>query len=42
MKYILNENIALRSWHLAPYAYYVRHMRNAAGLTKAEYEFLSG
>ena len=42
MKYILNENIALRSWHLVPYAYYVRHMRNAAGLTKAEYEFLSG
>lgn len=41
MKYILNENIALRSWHMVPYAYYIRHMRNAAGLTEAEYEFLS-
>ena len=41
MKYILNENIALRSWHMVPYAYYIRHMRKAAGLTEAEYEFLS-
>ena len=41
MKYILNENIALRSWHMVSYAYYIRHMRNAAGLTEAEYEFLS-
>ena len=41
MKYILNENIALRSWHMVPYAYYIRHMRNAAGLTETEYEFLS-
>lgn len=42
MKYVLNENIALRSWHMVPYAYYIRHVRNALGLKKSEYEFLSG
>lgn len=40
MKYILDEKIALRSWRLVPYAYYVRHSRNAQGLKKEEFEFL--
>ena len=40
-KYILNPNIALRSWRLVPYAYYIRHERNARGLKKEEFEFLS-
>lgn len=40
-KYILNKNIALRSWRLVPYAYYVRGIRNAMGLKAEEYDFLS-
>ena len=41
MRYILNPNIALRSWRLVPYAYYIKGERNAAGLKKEEFEFLS-
>ena len=41
MRYILNENIALRSWQLVPYAYYVKGERNAKGLTADEFAFLS-
>jgi len=41
MRYILNENIALRSWRLVPYAYYVRNSRNARGLKEEEFQFLS-
>ncbi len=41
MRYILNPNIALRSWRRVPYAYYVKGMRNAQGLKKEEFEFLS-
>ncbi len=41
MRYILNPYIALRSWKLVPYAYYVRGERNAQGLKKEEFEFLS-
>lgn len=40
MKYILSENIALRSWWLVPYAYYIKGNRNAQGLKKEEYELL--
>lgn len=41
-KYILYPDIALRSWRLVPYAYYIRGERNARGLKKEEFEFLSG
>lgn len=41
MKYILNENIALRSWHLVPYAFYVKGMRDAQGLSKEDFEILA-
>ena len=41
MRYILNPNIALRSWRLVPYAYYIKGERNAAGLKKEKFEFLS-
>ena len=41
MRYILNPNIALRSWQLVPYAYYIKDERNAKGLKKDEFEFLS-
>ncbi len=41
MKYILSDCIALRSWQLVPYAYYVKHLRNAKGLKLDEYELLS-
>lgn len=40
-KYILNENIALRSWRLVPYAYYIKHERNARGLKADEFAFFS-
>lgn len=40
MKYILNENIALRSWWFVPYAYYIRHRRFAVGLKQEEFEIL--
>lgn len=38
--YILNPNIALRSWRRVPYAYYMKGARNAGGLKKDEFEFL--
>ncbi len=38
--YILNPNIALRSWRRVPYAYYIKGMRNAKGLKKDEFELL--
>ncbi|MGN1136924.1 MAG: radical SAM protein, partial [Oscillospiraceae bacterium] len=41
MYYILNENIALRSWRLVPYAYYIKHDLTAQGLNKEEFERLS-
>ena len=41
MYYILNEKIALRSWWLVPYAYYVKHDEMAHGLKKEEFELLS-
>ncbi|MGN0806789.1 MAG: radical SAM protein [Candidatus Coproplasma sp.] len=41
MYYVLNKNIALRSWRLVPYAYYFKHDRTAHGLKKEEYELLS-
>ena len=40
MHYILNENIALRSWWLVPYAYYVKNDFEAKGLKKDEFEIL--
>ena len=40
MKYILSEQVALRSWHLVPYAYYIKGGRNAKGLKPDEYELL--
>ncbi len=40
MKYILSEHIALRSWRLVPYAYYIKGSRNAHGLKQNEYELL--
>ena len=39
-RYILNPDIALRSWRLAPYAYYRKGVRYAKGLKKEEFEFL--
>lgn len=39
-RYILNPSIALRSWRLVPYAYYIKGARNARGLKKEEFEFL--
>lgn len=40
VSYILNPHIALRSWRLVPYAYYIRHERTARGLKKEEFERL--
>ena len=40
-KYILNPAIALRSWRLVPYAYYIKGMRDAKGLKKDEFDFLA-
>lgn len=40
MRYILNPNIALRSWRLVPYAYYIKGVHDARGLKKDEFEFL--
>ena len=39
-RYILNPSIALRSWRLVPYAYYIKGVREAKGLKKDEFEFL--
>lgn len=41
MCYVLNKNIALRSWRLVPYAYYIKHDRTAHGLKKEEFGLLS-
>lgn len=41
MYYVLNKNIALRSWRLVPYAYYIKHDEMAHGLKKEEFELLS-
>lgn len=41
MFYILNPQIALRSWWRTPYAYYMKGVRDAQRLTKEEYDFLS-
>ncbi len=41
MKCLLNDHVALRSWNLVPYAYYIKNNRNAQGLKKEEYELLS-
>ncbi len=41
MKYILNDNIALRGWRLVPFAYYNRHGSAARGLSAEDYIFLS-
>ena len=41
MKYILNPNIALRSWRLVPYAYYIKHRRDAIGLSREQFKLLS-
>lgn len=38
--YILNSNIALRSWIMAPYAYYIKGQRDAVGLTQEEFLLL--
>lgn len=40
MYYILNKNIALRSFWLVPYAFYVKYRENAIGLSKDQFEFL--
>lgn len=40
MRYILNSNIALRSWRLVPYAYYVHNDGFAKGLKKEEFDLL--
>ena len=41
MAHILNQNIALRSFWRAPYAYYRKGVREANRLTKEEFELLS-
>lgn len=41
MFYILSPHIALRSWWRVPYAFYFKGVRNAQGLSKEEFEFLS-
>lgn len=40
MYYKLNPNIALRSWKLVPYAYYIYGSRNAIGLKQEEWDLL--
>ena len=40
MKYILSEDIALRSWWFVPYAYYMRNVKTAVGLKQEEFEIL--
>lgn len=41
MRYILNQNIALRSWRFLPYACYIRGSMDARSLEQREFEFLS-
>lgn len=38
--YILNENIALRSWQMVPYAYYIYGVREAKGLNREQFQLL--
>lgn len=40
MKYILNPNIALRSWWRVPYAFYIKGRRDAQGLKKEQFDLL--
>jgi radical SAM protein with 4Fe4S-binding SPASM domain len=40
MRYILNRDIALRSWQRVPFSYYRKGLRDAARLTKDEFYFL--
>ena len=40
MKYILSDEVALRSWMLVPFAFYTKGRRNASGLTADEYRLL--
>ena len=40
MYYILNDHIALRAWHLVPYAYYSRTLPTARYLSRNEFETL--
>ncbi len=40
-KYILNPDIALRSWRNVPYAYYVKNEKKAKSLNKDEFEVLA-
>lgn len=40
MKYILSDNIALRSFRLVPYAYYTKGYNFASGLKEDEFAFL--
>ena len=41
MRYILNDNIALRGWRLVPFAYYIKGYEYAQKLTDEEYFFLA-
>lgn len=41
MRYVLNKNIALRSWKLVPYAYYVHGLPYAQKLNREQFELLS-
>ncbi len=41
MRCVLNENVALRSWKLVPYAYYVRGYQYAQKLSREQFELLS-
>ena len=40
MRYVLNNNIALRSWQLVPCAYYVHGFRYARQLSREVFEAL--
>ena len=41
MRCVLNEKVALRSWKLVPYAYYVRGYQYAQKLSREQFELLS-
>lgn len=41
MRYVLNKNVALRSWKLVPHAYYVRGYQYAQKLSREQFELLS-
>lgn len=41
MRCVLNKNVALRSWRLVPYAYYMRGYQYAQKLSQEQYELLS-